>query len=78
MALGGIAICIVNLPAEKQLFRDDRHCVYHVVEEIRDILFVPTFPGAIRWMRRTRIIIAFREGIELLDEAVVWMDLRSP
>ena len=67
----------MDLPAKKQLFRNDRHRVHHVVKEIRDILFMPTFPGAIRWMRRTWFIIAFRESVELLNEAVVWMDLRS-
>lgn len=67
-----------EIAAEEQFVRDDRDGVHHVVEEIRDILFMSTPPGAIRWMRRTWLIIAFRKSIELLNEAVVWVDLRSP
>jgi hypothetical protein len=64
-----------NAPGEKQLVRDDRHNIPHIIQILSDILPIPALPRPILRVRRRGLAVTSPKGLQLLDEAVVRVDL---
>jgi hypothetical protein len=51
--------------------------VDHGIEELGDVLLLVAFPFCVSNFRRRRIVVTVGEYVELLDESVVGVYLRS-
>lgn len=67
----------VVVPAQQQFICDDGNCVSHMVQEASDVLLSSALPGTVSGISGVGVVVALRENVELFDEAVVGMHLRS-
>ena len=67
----------VVVPAQQQFIWDDGNCVSHMVQEASDVLLSSSLPGTVSGVGGVGVVVAFRENVELFDEAIVGMHLGS-
>ena len=65
------------VPAQQQFIWDDGNCVSHMVQEASDVLLSSSLPGTVSGVGEVGVVVAFRENVELFDEAIVGMHLGS-
>lgn len=65
------------VPAQQQFIWDDGNCISHMAQEASDVLLSSALPGTVGGVGGVGVVVAFRENVELFDEAVVGMHLRS-
>ena len=66
-----------NEPAHHQLIGNHRGGVAHYSEEAVNVLGLPALPRAVGSIGWRWVIITGSERVQLLQESVVWIDLRS-
>lgn len=64
-----------DLPAEKKFTRNDRDGIGHLVEESGNIAGVEALPLEIVGVCGSWRVTTVNERVELLQEAVVWMNV---
>jgi hypothetical protein len=67
----------VVVPAQQQFIWDDGNCVSHMVQEASDVLLSSALPRTVSGVGGVGVVVAFRENVELFNEAIVGMHLRS-